>query len=317
MVYNYSIYSVTGPLNRAGLIWMPVIVLLIVLLLIAQQVSAQTGEIIFLAGPKDHGMPGRHAYEKDLRLLAQSLEESTNIDRVTTRVFVGEAPRDLGVYKNASAIVVNSSSDRSSREVHPLFPPNPGTDGTGYDEETETFLEGLNDILKSNKAGMVVIHYALWAENWTARSYYMDWLAGFWVQSGSSNPVDIWEMKLKEVEHPILNGVSPWKYRDEIFSRFFLPDGIQGRTKLLTATPTYSADQSRLPENYGTQVASWAYTRSDGGRGFAFGGMDFHDNMEIDEYRKFVLNGIVWTAGMKVPPEGVDSPTPEITIEKH
>lgn len=79
MAYNYSIYSVTGPLYRAGLIWMTVTILLMVLSLITQQASAQTGEIIFLAGPKDHGMPGRHAYEKDLCLLAQSLEESTNI----------------------------------------------------------------------------------------------------------------------------------------------------------------------------------------------------------------------------------------------
>ncbi|MDR8394084.1 ThuA domain-containing protein [Aliifodinibius sp. S!AR15-10] len=276
--------------------------------------SAQPNEVIFLAGPKDHGMAGRHDYPADLKVLAESLRKSNNIGDVTTKVLVGKAPRDLNVYKNAAAIVINSSSDRSGREVHPLFPPNPNTSGTGYDEETEAFLEGLNEILKNNKAGVVVIHYALWIENWAARGYYMDWLGGFWVQMGSRNPVDIWEMEPQNVEHPILNGVSPWKYRDEIFSRFFLPDQISGRTELLTAMPTYSDEQSRLPENYGTQVAAWSYTREDGGRGFAFGGMDFHDNMEIDDYRKFVLNGIVWSAGMKVPPEGVHSPTPEIEI---
>ena len=31
-------------------------------------------KIIFLAGPKDHGMPGRHEHEKDLRILAAALE---------------------------------------------------------------------------------------------------------------------------------------------------------------------------------------------------------------------------------------------------
>ena len=32
--------------------------------------AAQTKQIVFLAGTKDHGIPGRHEYEKDLRSLA-------------------------------------------------------------------------------------------------------------------------------------------------------------------------------------------------------------------------------------------------------
>jgi hypothetical protein len=102
----------------------------------------------------------------------------------------------------------------------------------------------------------------------------------------------------------VLRGVHPWRYRDEVFSRFFLPDDFR-RTNLLIGTP----EQDRL--SIGPQVVAWAYQRDDGGRGFVFGGVDYHDNMLVDDYRKFILNGIVWAARRDVPGGGVESATPE------
>ena len=53
------------------------------------------------------------------------------------------------------------------------------------------------------------------------------------------------------------------------------------------------------------------FTRADGGRSWVWGGSDFHDNMhKVAEYRKFLLNGIAWIAGLDVPPGGVDAPPP-------
>jgi hypothetical protein len=60
----------------------------------AQQPAA-TRKILFLAGPRDHEIPGRHEYERDLRTLAQSLEQSGNLHGVTTQLIVGRLPRDL------------------------------------------------------------------------------------------------------------------------------------------------------------------------------------------------------------------------------
>src|SRR5688572_30249841 len=64
-------------------------------LLTASAAIAQSHRILFLAGPRDHGAPGRHEYERDLRTLAQSFEDSSNLPGVTTQVIVGKAPRDL------------------------------------------------------------------------------------------------------------------------------------------------------------------------------------------------------------------------------
>ena len=40
---------------------------------VAAQSPAPGKKILFLAGPRDHGAPGRHEYERDLKTLAQSL----------------------------------------------------------------------------------------------------------------------------------------------------------------------------------------------------------------------------------------------------
>jgi type 1 glutamine amidotransferase len=266
---------------------------------------AESHKILFLAGPRDHGAPGRHEYERDLRTLAQSFERATNLPGITTQVIVGKAPRDLALYKGVAAIVIESSSDRAENETHPLFPQNPSTSYRGYDAETTAYLKSLDEVIRQNKIGIVLLHYANWAENSRAREYYLNWTGGLWVQTGSKNPVDNWAMK-PLTRHPILRGVKPWKYRDEVFCRFLLPNDKR-RTDLLLATPT--EDRFKM----GPQVASFAYQRDDGGRGFVFGGLDFRDNLALDNYRRFLLNGIAWAANIEVPKAGIDSPTPDVS----
>jgi len=262
--------------------------------------QAQPKKIVFLAGPKDHGMPGRHEYEKDLRTLARCLETSPNLSGITTAVHVGSAPRDLNELKDAAVIVIESSSDRSAKEVHPLFPPEPTTDRRGYDAETTAYLKQFDGLMKGG-VGIVIFHYANWVENWAARGYYMDWVGGLWVQMVSKNPVDEWRMTPTSSQHPVLRGVNEWRYHDEVFCRFFLPEDAR-RTDLMIGTPA----KAILPP----QVVSWAYQRDGGGRGFVMGGVDFHVNMQVEDYRKFLLNGIVWAAHIDVPPGGVQSSVP-------
>jgi type 1 glutamine amidotransferase len=267
---------------------------------------AQTKKILFLAGPRDHGAPGRHEYERDLRTLSQSFDEAGNLRGVSTQLIVGQLPRDLAALDGVAAIVIDSSSDRAENEIHALFPPNPSTNGRGYDAETTLWLKSLDDLIRQNKIGIVILHYATWAENWRAREYYLNWTGGLWVQIASKNPQDDWAVTLPGKRHPILRGVKPWEYRDEIFCRFLLPNDKR-RTDLLLATP--KADKGGI----GPQIASWAYQRDDGGRGFVFGGLDFRDNLALDNYRRFLLNGIAWAANIEIPKGGIQSPTPDVS----
>jgi hypothetical protein len=119
-----------------------------------------------------------------------------NLKGVKTEVYVGKAPTDLSVYADAAAIVIESSSDRDARETHPLFPPEPETTKHTYDQATLDFLKGIDARAKAGM-GVVILHYANWAEHWVARRYYLDWTGGLWVQGVSRNPVDQWTMTPK------------------------------------------------------------------------------------------------------------------------
>jgi len=283
---------------------MPRALLMLVLVAFTPFVAAAEPEthIVFLAGPKDHGFAGRHEYEADLRVLQRAFEAAPNIPKVRTSFHLGKAPPAADI-ADADVIVILSSSDRAANEIHPLFPPDPSTNHRGYDDATKTFLQGYDDLVRKRGMGVVILHYAVWAENWAARETDLNWTGGLWVQMISRNPTDQWSMQPVNTTHPVLNGVRPWSYRDEVFSRFFLPEDYR-RTDLIVATP----QEDRF--GIGPQVAAWAYQREDGGRAFVFGGVDFHDAMLVDDYRRFLLNGIYWAARGRVPVEGVQSARP-------
>src|SRR5690606_37721622 len=55
------------------------------------------------------------------------------------------------------------------------------------------------------------------------------------------------------------------------------------------------------------QTLLWAIERPDGGRGVGFTGGHWHRNWAIDDFRRLVLNAILWTAKVEVPEDGVHS----------
>src|SRR5205823_4844259 len=60
------------------------------------------------------------------------------------------------------------------------------------------------------------------------------------------------------------------------------------------------------------QHMAWARERPDGGRGFGLTGGHVHWNWGNDNFRKLVLNAIVWAAHVEVPAGGVPSRTPTL-----
>ena len=139
---------------------------------------AQARKVVFVAAPKDHGVPGRHEYEKDLRVLAYCLEHSSNLTGITTKVYVGKAP-GIDELKDAAVIVVHGDGDRSANEHNPLFPANATTDHGKYSPETTAYLKDFDELMKKG-VGLVVFHYTTEIENETARQYYMDWVGGYY-----------------------------------------------------------------------------------------------------------------------------------------
>jgi hypothetical protein len=61
----------------------------------------------------------------------------------------------------------------------------------------------------------------------------------------------------------------------------------------------------------------WAAERPDSGRGIGFTGGHFHENWANDNFRKVVLNGLLWLCKAEVPRDGVASTVSEADMKEN
>ena len=66
------------------------------------------------------------------------------------------------------------------------------------------------------------------------------------------------------------------------------------------------------PEAPRREIVAWAVSRPDGGRGMGVVMPHFYKNWQVDDLRRLILNGIVWSAKREVPPEGVQTTLPDL-----
>lgn len=118
-----------------------------------------------------------------------------------------------------------------------------------------------------------------------------------------------WVSKFEDFpDHPICRGVTPFSIDDGwLFKLRFVPD-MKGITPLLrTVSP-----RTPVPLETGTEdIIAWAYDRPGGGHSFAFTGGHLHKSLAEEGYRKFLVNGILWSANLKIPSDGAPvAPSP-------
>ena len=253
--------------------------------------------IVFLAGTPSHG-PGEHEYRAGCLLLAQCLE---SVPGVHTEVITNGWPADpTAAFAGAAAIVVSCDGGAS----HPLA--------------VAGRLDAL-DCVMTNGTGLALIHWAVEAPEGPIRERFLHWAGGYYETGWSVNPV--WEADFKTLPvHPATRGVRPFKLRDEWYYHMRFVPGRQGVTPLLQTVPSANSLRRADGPHSGNpavraevargepQVVSWAYERADGGRGFGFTGGHDHRNWGDPNYRKLVLNALLWIAKVEVPANGVACP---------
>ncbi|MFP6769745.1 MAG: ThuA domain-containing protein [Planctomycetaceae bacterium] len=97
--------------------------------------------------------------------------------------------------------------------------------------------------------------------------------------------------------HPVLRGIRPFEVRDEFYYRLKFSRPAKTIIPLL-----------RVPIDGRDETVAWSWQRSDGGRSFGFSGLHFHENWKRIEYRRLVVQGILWTLGQSIPEKGLDIP---------
>jgi hypothetical protein len=104
-------------------------------------------------------------------------------------------------------------------------------------------------------------------------------------------------------DHSITRGVTPFTIDDGWLYRLrFVPD-LAGVTPLLrTVSPKAPAASDSDPGS--ASIVSWAYDRPGDGRSFVFTGGHLHRSLAEEGYRRFLVNGILWSAHVEVPDSG-------------
>src|SRR5437879_13644510 len=81
---------------------------------------------------------------------------------------------------------------------------------------------------------------------------------------------------------------------------------MRGVTHILQATtPDNTRGTPEAKKHPGREeILAWAFHRPNGGRSFGFTGAHFHKNWGDENFRRTVVNAILWTAKLDVPSQG-------------
>lgn len=267
--------------------------------------SAADKKIVFVAGRPSHG-PGEHEHRAGCLLFQRCL---SNVPGLSTVVVTNGWPADVSVFEGADAIVVYADGGGG----HPFI----------QGERLETI-----DALARKGVGIGAVHYGCEVPKDRGGKEFLDWIGGYFETFWSVNPH--WDAEFKSLpQHPVARGVQPFKMRDEWYYHMRFREKLEGVRPILSALPP--ADTLKRPDgshsgnphvrlavltNKEPQHVMWVAERAGGGRGFGFTGGHFHKNWGQDDFRKVVLNAILWIAQMDVPEGGVKSAvTPDVLQE--
>ena len=165
--------------------------------------------------------------------------------------------------------------------------------------------------------GVACLHYAVEVPKEQGGAEFLDWLGGYFEPHWSVNPH--WKLAQPQLAdgHPITRGVRPFATQDEWYYHMRFREPADGVTMILTAVPPdatrerpdgpHSNNPAVRAGKGSRETLAWAYERPAGGRGFGCTGGHYHRNWADDDFRRLMLNALVWTSGLDVPPGGVVS----------
>ncbi|MBN9121052.1 MAG: ThuA domain-containing protein [Planctomycetes bacterium] len=256
-------------------------------------------KLVMIAGSPSHG-PGDHEFNAGVHLFEKCLKGFPGLETVS---FFSGYPKDDSALDTADAIVCYADGGGN----HPLV--------------REKHLERVGKLM-ARGVGLMCMHYGVEVPKDLGGPEFKEWIGGYYESLYSCNPM--WSPEFKEFpRHPIANGVRPFTIRDEWYFNMRFRDDAKSVTPILSAVPSDAVRNGpyvypkgpykHIQEAKGrSEAMMWAVERTDGGRGVGFTGGHVHRNWLEPNFRKVVLNALVWLCKLEVPADGVKS---EVTEE--
>ncbi len=232
---------------------------------------------ILLLGQKPDAHPAAtHEYMAGVRLLAQLLAKTPTVQTIVVQA---DSPWKDGpeLLDGADAVVVFL------------------TEGARWVSEDADRLAAFQRLAKRG-GGLSCLHWGMGTRDPEPIAEFTSLFGG--CHGGPDRKYKIAAVTAQPADnrHPILKGILPFEVRDEFYYALKKPTPDQKlRVVPLIQVPIDGTDES----------VAWACERTDGGRGFGFSGLHFHENWKLTEYRRLVLQGILWTIKRPIPETGL------------
>jgi type 1 glutamine amidotransferase len=288
-------------LQRFSVLWLVMFVGLAALPLRATTPEPPHRKILLIAGSKSKG-PGMHEHTKSARLLKVLLDRA-GLKNVETEIVYDGWPKNLADLDTADTIVFLSDGMQWSP--------------WSFSPERITAIQKQID----RGCGFMSYHFATYVP-YKFQKQGLAWNGGYVEYDGPKHPDMYFTQKtlpsdvlFPEPKHPVMNGVKPFHIKEEFYYKATFVTGRQGITPLLRV-PELPADPKVFPGPLAgpeDQVVMWAWDRPNSagnkvaGRSVSATMGHFYDSWQNDDYRKLILNAIIWTAHIEVPKDGVTS----------
>ncbi len=246
-----------------------------------QPTDPKLTKIVLVAGRTSHG-PGDHEFFAGSALLMKMLRQTPGVFPVMAR---DGWPKNPKTFEDAKSVVFYMDGGGG----HPIL-------NKGHKEIVQKLMD--------KKVGFVNLHYAVEYPK-SQSEHVLSWLGGYYETGFSTNPH--WVAKFETFpKHAITRGVKPFEIKDEWYFNIRFKPESKGVTPILEATPPDgvrgTADAKKHKGR--KEVVAWTHERADGGRSFGFTGGHTHNNWGDENFRRLVVNSILWSAGVEVPATG-------------
>lgn len=268
------------------------------LLIATTCLSVEPTRVLIVVGPSSHP-PGSHEVAAGGRLMKYCLENMKNVPQVSAEM-VYEWPKEQAKLDSFSTVCF----------IGDTFPPQ-------RMPETATTLAQL-DAMMARGCGIVCVHYAtgLLGQDVGQEGQHplLGWLGGYFANKtcphhqGIAKIYPAATISPAAPTHPISRGWKEFTLHDEPYiNNYFGSDENR-----LAPNVTALATSMLPPESPKQETVAWCVQRADSGRGFAIVMPHFYKNWAKEDLRRIILNGIVWTANVDVPANGVQTTLPDL-----
>jgi hypothetical protein len=254
-----------------------------------------------IAGRPSHP-PGCHEHNAGVQLFQKCL---ANIEGLETAIVLNGYPKNDSILDDADGILCFADGGGG----HPLIP--------------EERMKKVGRLLDRG-TGLFCLHFGVEVPKGPTGDVFRDWIGGCYEHEYSCNPM--WVPKFESFpDHPIASGVEPFSILDEWYFNMRFRQDMKNVTPILTAKPS---DETRdgpyvyprgpyrhIQDAKGrAEHLMWATENENGSRGVGFTGGHFHKNWGNDQFRKIVLNALLWVTKVDVPENGVASSVSEADL---